>query len=387
MGNRRDAIAVAVVLASMIALALLLRTREREASSSDPRASTFLATPLGARALLLLAEELDLETRRRLEPYTVAPEEDVRLAVVLAPTEGFTPREAARLLDWVRDGGALFYALGGAPLLADSLGLSRRLQTDGSGARRRRPRPSTAMATDTPLVADIGVLDTFRFVFSDSTKPIRSGNALVLASAQRGPAVIAFSLGAGRVIAFSDVSPLTNESLRNGGVALLFARIAGAEVRDTGVIEFDEYHQGYRAGGGPWAALRSFLGTRPGYGVLQLALAGLLVLLLAARRFGEPHLPAPPRRRSPIEHVEALATAYQRAGARRTARKLLLEGLQRRLGRRPRLPAAGETGVPSGLERSAAGQRFIEEWERGEDARLVTLSQAVDDVVAEVRRW
>lgn len=386
MRDRRDTIAVAVVLTTMIALALLLRTRQREPSISDPRASTFLATPLGARALFSFANELDLVTRRRLEPYTAAPAEGVQLAVVLAPAEGYTPREVATLLDWVRDGGTLFYALGGARRLADSLGLSRvRLQT-GRGATRRG-RTAVVTAANAPLVNDVGVLDTFRFAFSDSTEPIRARTALVLASAAREAAVISFGLGAGRVIAFSDVTPLTNESLRSGGVALLFARVAEAVVGDSGMIEFDEYHQGYRAGGGPWAALRSFLGTRAGNGVLQLALAGLLVLLLAARRFGEPYRPAPPRRRSPIEHVEALATAYQRAGARRTARRLLLEGLQRRLGRRGRLQAGGETGPPSGIERSAAGQRLIEEWERGENAHLVTLSQAVDDVVAEVRRW
>jgi hypothetical protein len=199
--------------------------------------------------------------------------------------------------------------------------------------------------------------------------------------------VISFGLGSGRVLAFSDVAPLTNESLRDGGVALLFARIAEAAVGDSGIIEFDEYHQGYRAGGGPWAALRAFLGTPAGNGVVQLGVAGLLVLLLAARRFGEPHRAAPPRRRSPLEHVEALATAYQRAGARQTARRLLLEGLQRRLGRRPRLQSGGETAPPPGIERSAAGQRLVAAWERGADAELVTLAQAVDDVVAEVRRW
>jgi hypothetical protein len=386
MRERRDAIAVAVVLASMIALALLLRTREREASSSDPRASTFLATPQGARALLLLAAELDMETRRRLAPYTAAPEQDVRATVVLAPVEGFTPREVSRLLDWVRGGGTLCYALGSSSRLADSLGLPR-IRSQAGRAGTRREGGDSASAGEAALVRDVGVLDTFRFVFAGSAKPIRARTAVVLAAAPRGPAVITFPLGAGRVTAFSDVAPLTNQSLRDGGAALLFARVVAAAGGDGGVIEFDEYHQGYRAGGGPRAALRSFLGTHAGYGVLQLAAAGLLVLLLAARRFGEPYPLPPPRRRSPIEHVEALATAYQRAGARRTARKLLLEGLQRRLGRRLRLRAAGETGPPPGIERSAAGQRFIAEWERGEDAELVTLSQAVDDVVAEVRRW
>jgi hypothetical protein len=383
MRERRDMIAVAVLLVSMFALALLLRTREREAASSDRRPSTFLATPRGTRALLLLAEEIELNTRRRLEPYTAAPGRDVRLAVVFAPSDRVTPREIGTLLDWVRGGGTLLYALGGERGLTDSLGLPRVRASAGPGAGSAG---AVVSAANSPLVADIGVIDTFRYVFAESATPMRTGTAQVLAAASRRAAVLSFALGAGRVIAFSDVAPLTNESLRNGGSGLLFARIAEAYVGDTGVIEFDEYHQGYRADGGPWAALRAFLGTSAGHGVLQIAVAGLLVLLLGARRFGEPHQPPPPRRRSPIEHVEALATAYQRAGARRIARKLLLDGLQRRLGRRPRLQA-GETGPPAGIERSAAGQRFIEEWQRGDDVRLVTLSQAADDVVAEVRRW
>jgi hypothetical protein len=386
MRDRRDAIAVAVVLVSMLALAVLLRTRERAPSRIDPRSSTFLATPMGARALLSLADELDMLTRRRLESYTTPPADDVRLTVVLAPSEAFTPREVRTLLDWVRDGGTLFYAMGGGRRLADSLGLYRKpLEFERSVMRRGRGAVATASAV--PLVAGVGVLDTFHYAFTDSTKPLRARGALVLGSAREMPTVLSFGVGAGRVIAFSDVAPLTNDALRDGGVALLFARVAEAAAGASGIIEFDENHHGYRAGGGPWAGLRSFLGTSAGYTALQFALAGVLLLLLAARRFGEPHRPPPARRRSPIEHVEALATAYQRAGARRTARKLLLEGLQRRLGRRSRPRPGGETAPPPGLERSAAGQRLIEEWQRGEEAHLVTLSQAVDDVVAEVRRW
>ncbi|MCR4339014.1 MAG: hypothetical protein NUW01_03905, partial [Gemmatimonadaceae bacterium] len=60
-------------------------------------------------------------------------------------------------------------------------------------------------------------------------------------------------------------------------------------------------------------------------------LAGVILLAAVAPR------PLPPRsehkreRRSPLEHVEALATAYHTVGATRTAARRLVRGLQRRL--------------------------------------------------------
>jgi hypothetical protein len=124
---------------------------------------------------------------------------------------------------------------------------------------------------------------------------------------------------------------------------------------------------------------------------MQLLAACALLLWAAGRRFGAPLPPPPLRRRSPLEHVEALAGAYRQAGARRTARRLLLAGLARRLGRRvpPDDAAAGEmldrmaTNAPVGREAAEALRR---DFRRGTDADLVALARGVDRYLDEVRR-
>jgi hypothetical protein len=192
------------------------------------------------------------------------------------------------------------------------------------------------------------------------------------------------------VIAWSDAYPLVNHTLKRSRGAILFARTT-ADAAGGDTLWFDEYHHGFSEGGGTLAGATRFLAQQgAGHAVLQVTVALLGLLLLFGRRFGAPLPPPPARRRSPLEHVEALAGAYRQAGAAQTARRLLMAGLARRLGRRvPREPQAeGEL-----LQRLAAhptagdAARALEaEWKKGGSADLVALSRDVDRYLEEVIR-
>jgi hypothetical protein len=192
------------------------------------------------------------------------------------------------------------------------------------------------------------------------------------------------------VVAFSATEPLANLSLRESGAAPVFAR-AVAALANGRRVWFDEYHHGYEGNEGTGSATGRFLREHPlGHAFVQLGLAGLALLLLHGRRLGAAVPPPAPRRRSPLEHVEALAGAYRQAGARRTARRLLLAGLARRLGRRvPRDPQEEHemirrlAALPAGQE---AAQALDDEWKKGERADLAVLSASVDRLLDEVRR-
>jgi len=67
--------------------------------------------------------------------------------------------------------------------------------------------------------------------------------------------------------------------------------------------------------------------------MLQLVAAGLLALGVAAVRFGPALHRVERRRRSPLEHLDALAAGLERAGGAQTAVDLLARGLRRRLRR------------------------------------------------------
>jgi hypothetical protein len=85
--------------------------------------------------------------------------------------------------------------------------------------------------------------------------------------------------------------------------------------------------------------------------------------------------------------VEALAGAYRQAGAAQTARRLLMAGLARRLGRRvPReTRAEGELLQRLAAHPTAGGAaRALEaEWKKGAGADLVALSRDVDRYLEE----
>jgi hypothetical protein len=60
------------------------------------------------------------------------------------------------------------------------------------------------------------------------------------------------------VIARSDTTVLGNRPLREGGAALILARALSATLVGEGHrLRFDEYYQGYRAEGGPFARLKA----------------------------------------------------------------------------------------------------------------------------------
>jgi hypothetical protein len=305
--------------------------------------------------------------------------------VLLAPSEPPTPAELHALAQWVRGGGTLFYAAAPGDATLDTLGL--RLRT---GAPRRTGWPGeTAVALPHPLTRGVSGVSGVRFSFLPSSPLLRAAGAQRLLTLGAGRvAGVRAPLGAGWVVALSDAAPLGNAAVRSSGAAPIFARaVAGG-----GRVVFDEYHQGYRTGGSAMGALLDFLRhTAPGHVALQLAAAALGLLLLAGRRFGAPLPPAPVRRRDPLEHVTALGEAYRQAGARRTARRLLLHGLLRRLGLASARDGEEEAALealcrfaPAERRESAAALR--EEWRRGDRADLVTLSRRVDRLITEIGR-
>lgn len=393
MGSGRDR-ALMVVLIVVVAVLAVLSTPSEETNEGDVRPSTFRTTAHGANALFLTLEEVGVPVERRLAPYVDAEPLEGPLAL-LAPVEPPTPEEVEALLRWVEEGGTLLYAAGPwdgpllealgldvLPLAPDSLSAFERASWEG---RTATPAPH-ALSAGTPPV------EGFRWAFDD-TSPAFEGPLEVLSSTSAGDAVVvSYPRGEGRVVAWSDPAPLTNRALRESGGAVLFARAAAAAVPEEGALVFDEYHHGYRGDGSVVGAVWRFLREAPaGHAALQLGVAGMLTLLFLGWRFGAPYPPPPARRRSPLEHVEALAGAYRQAGARATARRLLLAGMARRLGRRgphdareeEELLERLETRLPVGRE-AARGVR--EEWSRGEKADLAALSRTIDRLLAEVKR-
>jgi hypothetical protein len=387
VGSRRDTLLLVLLVALILGLALVASARESKEGGGtfDPRTSTWVAGPHGTRALHDVLGELGIRTGRRTEPFT-AGRIDGPL-VILAPTFPLDGDEAHAVAKWVRGGGTLIYAVRRTDGLRDTLGLGLSPLKGDSLFEEAHDSGARAMAAVLPVTDGVAFVDGFRRGFTPSPALL---HATVLAAAGQVPTVVDYRLGDGRVIAWADALPLTNEQLRTSRAAILFARTA-ADAAGGKTLWFDEYHHGFKSGGSTIGTVARFLAHEPaGHAVLQGAAVVALLLLLLGRRFGAPLPPPPTRRRSPLEHVDALAGAYRQAEAKDTARRLLIAGLARRLGRRvpPTVQAESELlGRLAGHPTAAPAARELQtEWKKGRGADLVALSRDVDRYLDEVSR-
>jgi hypothetical protein len=162
-------------------------------------------------------------------------------------------------------------------------------------------------------------------------------------------AAAGFPLGLGRVVVLSDPDFLRNDVLRvcKWGLDVVAVRVleylaTGASARDR--LVFDEYHQGFGTHPGTLRAIVAYLSrSSSGHVLLQSMLAGLVLLLALGPRLLPAHDPERVERRSPLEHVNALAQAYALVGGTRTATARLLRGLRRR----------AQRGAPNDVAHSA----------------------------------
>ncbi|HEX8393718.1 MAG TPA: DUF4350 domain-containing protein [Longimicrobium sp.] len=393
MGSRRDTILLFALIALVLMMGFLARSVEGD-NVRDFRASSFLTSPGGAGALYQTFRELDLPVRQRTQPYVEADPVGA-VTVLIAPGESPSPTEVHAILRRVREGGTLIFVLesqGGAGPLYDSLGVYPHLLSYIGENRGRYDEGFTAQAAPHPWTAGTRRVKNIRATFADSSEALQRKGVTRLLTVGREVAALQWREGKGEVLVWASHAPLTNRNLRGSGAAGILARAAAQGAGAKGRIEFGEWYHGFRGEGSVLRGLRRFLVHHPaGHAALQAMAVLLLLLLAAGRRFGTP-LPAPPaRRRSPLEHVEALAGAYRQAGARRTARRLLVAGLARRLGRRAPADEAGAAELigrlsaasPVGREAAAALQT---EWKRGGDADLVSVARGVDRLLDEVRK-
>jgi hypothetical protein len=172
--------------------------------------------------------------------------------------------------------------------------------------------------------------------------------------------------------------------------------------RQRGVLVWDEYHQGFEQGSAANAALWGWIRTTPvGWAMLQIAAVILVWLAVTAVRFGPALAVVERRRRSPIEHVEALASGLESAGASENAVALIIAGLRRRLSRTGQAASSDvlawieglELALPSDRGRAAARELRRLWTERGARAgrepgggdRVLAAAKAVEDVWQDLR--
>ncbi|HKW47083.1 MAG TPA: hypothetical protein VJN70_06545 [Gemmatimonadaceae bacterium] len=379
--RKRRWIALAAVL-SLIVVAALLMPEVVGGRTGDSRLTTFSTNPQGAKLIFEVASRLGWRVARWTAGGMI--EADRRTIIgVLAPVEPLGAVETHNLLEHVRSGAALIYVMNSGTPLDDSLRVKRSV-FDGiyePAAAGIAEAPRVAGASDTLQARHYGVAqrDTSKKDDEETEASVECANAqpnggalalwpdqtihlyrfewagprpagtVVFARASldrsrdstRGASLAAagFPEGRGRVVVISDADVLRNDVLRvcRWGIDVVAVRmleyLSVGEVRRDHLL-FDEYHQGFGTHPGTMRAIFDYLSRAASGHVLLQAMLGGLVLLLA---LGPRALPAYDaeriERRSPLEHVTALAQAYGRVGGTRTATSRLLRGVRRRVDR------------------------------------------------------
>ncbi len=387
---RRSEVTLLVAGTALLAGAALLgKLHAPAANSADPRHSVRLTGPSGAKALPAILNRLGVPTAERTRPLFSldsgrAPAPGTTL-VLLQSRSRPTGEELRALRGWVSRGGRLVSAgrtgiegcfgfitkpIGVTPM--PPIGMTLPPLHVPAAALERRPlgKDDDKLATAPPCPPLPAI----------ATRPLLIQGADTIALALR------FANG-GELLLLADVQLLTNRVLKESPLGA--DAVTWLIERRPARVVFDEYHQGFgpRASlfGATWRYVRS---TPAGWTVLQLAAAALVLLALAAVRFGPPVPVIERRRRRPLEHLDALASGLERGGAAGHATQLLVSGLRRRLNpfappREARLSAwllALERGARSEAARAAVHRlrRMLDA--PGTGASILDAASAVEEV-------
>lgn len=359
MADRRSLARPRVVLGVALALLALAMLLTPQAAEQRGALSSYSAAPGGARGLHDAAARLGWTAERRTTPLSGALDTTAVYAM-LDGAEAPTAGEVHALLDAVRAGAGLIFVVRPGDPLTDSLGFVR----SGEGTPIVR-RDSVFCADSLNRRGLITWFDDDAYSWWLDTLPAAPARTFVTALETRRlptprvdpgpdedddvvstldtiprPASAGMPLGRGRVVAVADADLLRNDVLRvcewGAGVAALEALDWLAEGRARRLV-FSEFHHGYGVHGDPVkASVRALFVTAPGRAALAVCAAGLVLLAAVGRRAIAPVAAPRVERRSPLEHVGALARAYEQVGATRTVARRLVRGLRRRhaVGRR-----------------------------------------------------
>lgn len=333
------ALAALVILGVLATLAGERRTRRPD---DDVRRSTFVYGPHGASAWADGLVRVGVDVERVRDAELLLPDSASRartLVATLEPGRDLDPFEGGALAAHAAHGGSVLLAGPSARPAMRCLGYDPELLTPDSlraAPLRSRAGPEapwvSVLLVPRPADTVVDTVEAVSGVIATCAVPraVDTDTLLVVA----GNRLVAVELrldGGGRAILVADDRLFSNRRLRATDAGPFTLGLVAGRFDS---VRVDEFHHGYGAGGNLAGTLFAWSAESPwGWAVWQLALVGVLAVLAGALRFGPPVPLDEQRRRSPLEHVRALATALAAARGHDIAIALLVQGLRRRLAR------------------------------------------------------
>jgi hypothetical protein len=309
-------------------------------SPRESSRSTYLTDPGGASAFAEAASRLGVAVERFRRPMAAltVPEASRRgeVVAVLGPAVPLNAVEARHLLDLPVD---LLLAGSNSATAIRCLGydVSVRQWNDPLATRA----PAGAEQLPAPRVWAVLVPHAARHIVDsaggDGRKvpcevPVPTRVDTLLQTVTERPVVVRLTYPDDRAVTLvADDQLFRNRTIRRTSAGELVLGLVTPRYRRVVV---DEFHHGYQSAGSLTAAALGWSTRSPwGWVVWQLAAVGVVALLASGVRFGPVRSAIQRRRRSPMEHVRALATALAAARGHDVAVRLMIQGLRRRLSR------------------------------------------------------
>lgn len=403
---------LAALIAVAIGVAVWAAHRTPKPPEQDSRASTLLAGPQGSRAVYDILVRLGRPVQRRRAPlyaFTGDSSHRAALLVVLDPPMPLEPAELEQVVRYVRQGGAVLSAGGGGGILRC---VGWRLQPDGwiddsvdvvrpsgldAGALPPAARVLVPRSSDSTRIEELqGLVKHRAESLSACTGLVPDRREPLLYAANGRPVLLRlwYPGGGGSVTLASDPGWFTNQVWRDTDVPVVVLPLLTSPRGRRGRIVVDEYHQGFGSDEHSVIALSwAWLRQSPlGWAVLQILAIGLVWLAVLAVRFGPARDAVERRRRSPLEHLEALGAGLESAHDEGTAVQRLVSGLQRRLS----VSRTGRTDAwleglelamrrPEGRAAVRRLRHLMKERNGANGDRVLAAAQAVEDVWEELR--
>ena len=336
-----------VLSAVAVLLVLFIIFAPQQRADTGAIYSSYAAGAGGTRALYETLGRLGFAMSRNDKPLT-SPPDTAATYVLIKPAQPLTTVEQAQLLDAVRSGAILVFTPDD-DAFADSLGfepgsppdgfytLSRTTVADGNPRSPAIQDPRAVFLAAFPIPATVtSKSKAGNQAFLWLELPVDSKRAQ-LDSAQQPTLVLGHRFGRGYAIAVAPSSIVMNQVMREPRAAIAivravqFANTALGSQPHSNKVVFDEYHHGFGVHADMVATIEHALAGTPFGRMTVEVIAAALVLLLAFGVRPIAPLSAPPvSRRSPLEHVGALAHAYLQVNARSLGANRLVRGLRRR---------------------------------------------------------
>lgn len=323
-GDRKFLIVAGGLVLVVLVVALAFSPPPAEPRQGFP--SSHSAAPDGAKAAFLLLKDLGYQVERWERPPTELPSEPASALLILA--EPFFPSSAEE-----RYALRTFLQAGGRVLAVGSS--AAHLLPEG-GALGHEP-PETDWRRYTAVLPSLLARGAPEITMEPRARwQMAHFNHLAIYAAGRNSVVVSYNHGKGKVIWWAAATPLANAGIAESGNLNLLLNCLGPPGQTR--VLWDEYFHGQR--GSLWSY---FAGTPLPWGLAQMGVVALAVLVTFARRAGPVRAPVAESRLSPLEFIETLGDLYHRGHAASAAVESSFQRFRYLLTRRLSLP--GTTGV------------------------------------------